>query len=885
MKKKHIPPKIFEFFLQRLVPFPEREALIGDFAEMYARISESHGTHMASCWYTLHILKLIPACLKNHIYWSLKMIMNYLKISFRNMKRHKGYSLINVSGLAIGLASSFLILLWVQNELSYDRFHENADKIYRVRNDRIYSDLVDGSAGCPPAVGPAMKEEFPEVLESARIYSIDWASSVVTSYSGDESPTSSGQKLAVFNQKKIFFAEPSFLKVFSFPLVAGSPEFALEKPNTALLSESSAKKYFGNTDPIGKFILVSNHFSGDQLCQVTGIIKDAPTNSHVKFEILLSYKTLIGVDDRAAYYWGWNAFNTYVLLSPTAEPDLLEAKLPQLVEKYDDPSEDYKRRLLLQPLADIHLYSHLRHEPEINGDAKSVYLLTIIAVFVLLIAWINYINLSTARSLTRAKEVGVKKVLGSQRFQIIKQFLFESAFINILTLIIALIIIAVALPYFNQITGRQFPFLMLSQIWPWILFSVIIGIFFSGSYPAFVLSSFDPVKVIKGKLHSSTKGFNLRKALVIFQFAISVFLLAATLVVTHQVSFMQQQDLGADIDQTLVVQIPRIERNMIDYKNRLKTELLRNPAIQAVTVSSRVPGTGYSNASSGIRAQRSNPEDGMRCFFIDVDYDFFDFYGIELIAGEKFTQRSEWNSVIILNEEAAKMLGFESPEKAAKQKVVLGGLGGQTVEVAGVIKNYHHKSLKSPMEPIIFNPLGLVLYSSIRISGQNVDQTIAQIRDTWSNVFPDSPFEYFFLNESFNNQYETDQQFGKIFGLFTMLAIFISCLGLFGLSSFTLMQRTKEIGVRKVLGASILDIMLLSYREFSQYIVLANLIALPIAWYGMSRWLQNFAYRISLGWGIFVLAGALSLIIAFLTVSFQAVKSATADPVKTLRYE
>lgn len=882
--KRNSPPALAEWILLRITHVDDRSSILNDFHEIYKNKKQGQGRRQAAGWYWAQVIKSIPMFSKAQIYWSVCMLKSNLKTTLRILRRHKVFSLINIFGLAIGMALFLLLFQYISFEKSYDRFHDNADHIYRVQNDRIYSDINDRSAGCPPAVGPALKNEFPEVLESARIYNIHWTNTVVSSLAG-YSEDNTDNIIKTFIQDKVFFAETSFLRMFSFPMIQGSLESALAEPNTVILSQSTAQKYFGAEDPMGKFLSISNSYFGDIVFEITGILKDVPSNSHIKFELLLSYPTLIAHDERAASYWGWNAFNTFVLLSPTADPQALEAKFPQIVNKYDDPSEDYTRVLRLQPLNKIHLYSHLRHEPEVNSDAKSVHFLTIIAVFILFIAWMNYINLATARSVIRAKEVGIRKVLGSLRLQLVRQFIGESILMNTLAFGSAVVLVCAAQSFFNQLTGKPLSLAWLGSTWIWLFLAIGAGVVLSGLYPAFMLSSFSPVRVLRGKLHLTSQGSRLRKILVVLQFAVSIALIIATLTVINQISFMQNRELGMDIERTLIVRTPNIEQNTSDLRNVFKKEILSYPTIQAITISSSIPSGEYSNAASGIRPMQSNPEDGKRCFFMDVGANFFDFYGIEMAAGRSFSETDRWNESIIMNEEAVKIFGLRQPELAVNQKMVLGGLGGQVVETVGVIKNYHHKSLKARIDPVIYNPLGYVRFFSIKMGPGNLHPTLSKIENTWKRVFKNQPFDYFFLDDAFNHQYQADQRFGKVFGLFSIFAIMVSCLGLFGLASFTAAQRTKEIGVRKVLGASVSGIAVLLSREFTKWVLLANLLAIPAAWYSMNRWLENFAYRIQISWGVFLLAGVLTLIIAILTVSIQTVRAANSNPVDVLKYE
>jgi len=804
------------------------------------------------------------------------MLKNYLKTTFQNFLRYKGNTTINIVGLALGISVFFLIIQYVTFELSYDSFNNNADRIYRVRNDRIYSDKHDKSAGCPPALASTLKKEFPEVQESARLRGTDVAY------------IDAGKNISE-NVDKVYYTEPSFLKIFSFPLIKGSPLSALEEPYYVIISESFAQKYFGNENPINQEISLTNEY-GNHNYKISGVFKDVPLNSHVKFNILISYKTLVSQNKRAEYYWGWNAFNTYILLAPDTNPKTLESKFPAMVEKYKNYEASYKRVYLLQPLKDIHLYSHLRFEPEVNGSAETVKFLSIIALFVLVLAWVNYINLSTSRSLMRAKEVGVRKVLGSNRFQLIKQFLTESFLLNIIAFILALVIDEISLPYFNNITGKPLSISLLQNNWLMLIALFATGVFLSGIYPAFVLSSFNPLIILKTHSGKLPGKIDLRRGLVIFQFAVSIILITSTIIVFEQLSFMRNKDLGANIDQTLILNAPSGKEDSYSSVINFRDALLTIPGVKNVSASASVPGKDYSNASSGVRKYGSNPEDGTQGFFIDVDENYFKLYNVPLVAGRYFTRESRFNNEIILNEEAVKVYSFKNSEDAVNNKLIFDGFDGQSIKIVGVTKDYHQESLKSVLLPVVFNPinaddLNLTKYFSLKINTRNIQQILSKVKNKWNEIFPNKPFEYNFLDEVFNSQYKADQQFGKVFGLFSFLAIIISCLGLFGLASFTNLQRTKEIGIRKVVGASLQDILFMLIKDFTKWVLLANLIAWPVAYYFMNNWLQDFAYRIDMSWWIFVLSGGIALMIALATVSIQAIKAATANPVESLRYE
>jgi len=561
-----------------------------------------------------------------------------------------------------------------------------------------------------------------------------------------------------------------------------------------------------------------------------------------------------------------------------------------MVEKYKDYGDSYKREYLLQPLKDIHLHSNLRFEPEVNGDARTVQFLSIIAAFVLILAWVNYVNLSTCRSMTRAREVGVRKVLGSNRFQLVKQFMTESILLNTIAVVMAVGIDEIALPFFSRMTGDPLSLGLLKSNLTLLVSVFALGTFLSGLYPAFILSSFSPLaafRIVRGRL---SRGIDLRKGLVIFQFAISIILIASTAIVYRQVMFMRNQDLGANIDQVLVLKAPRITGNYISSCNSFKDALMTFPSVRNVSSSSTIPGRDYSNFASDIRSQSSQPGMGTQGVFIDVDENYFSLYQIPLVAGENFSRESRLSREVILNEEAVETYGFQNPKDAVDKNLVLGGIDGRIVKIIGVTKDYHQRSLKSALQPVIFDPIyasdiNLARYFSIKVAGGNIKQTMDQIKAKWDELYPDQPFEYYFLDDLFDSQYESDQQFGEVFGLFAFLAILISCIGLLGMASYANAQRTKEIGIRKVVGASIGDIMVMLITDFAKWVMLANVIAWPVAYYAMKVWLQGFAYKADLSPWIFIVSGLIALMISMLTVGFNTVKAATANPVESLRYE
>jgi putative ABC transport system permease protein len=519
-----------------------------------------------------------------------------------------------------------------------------------------------------------------------------------------------------------------------------------------------------------------------------------------------------------------------------------------------------------------------------------VQFLSIIAAFVLILAWVNYVNLSTCRSMTRAKEVGVRKVLGSNRLQLIKQFMTESILLNIMAVVLAIGIDEIALPFFSRMTGDPLSLGLLESNLTLLVSVFALGTFLSGLYPAFILSSFSPLAAFRTVPGRLSRGIDMRKGLVIFQFSVSIILIASTLIVYRQVSFMRNQNLGADIDQVLVLKAPRLMGNYISSCNSFKDALLTISSVRNVSASSTIPGRDYSNYASNIRSQSSQPGEGTQGVFIDVDESYFGLYQVPLIAGKNFSRESRLYREVILNEEAVKTYGFKNPQDAIDKNLVLGGLDGRLVKIIGVTKDYHQRSLKSALQPVIFNPLfasdiNLAKYFSIKVAGGNIRQTMDQIKARWDELYPDQPFEYYFLGDLFNSQYESDQQFGEVFGLFAFLAILISCIGLLGLASYANAQRTKEIGIRKVVGASIGDIMVMLITDFAKWVVLANIIAWPVAYYAMKVWLQGFAYKADLNLWIFILSGLIALMISMLTVGFRTIRAATANPIEALRYE
>ncbi len=801
------------------------------------------------------------------------MLRNYLLTTLRNIARRRGFSALNILGLSIGLAASLLILQYVKDELSYDDFHTNADRIYRVQYD-AYRDkeLMFQCATVFPKVAPALKADYPEIENTCRLY-LRYGGGIVRY--NDIS----------IKEENVFTVDQSFLEMFSYPLVSGDRNTALKEANTALVEEETARKYFGDEDPIGKRIKFGNR----EDYEITGVIR-SPENSHLKFTFLFSYPTLrANWGDDVEEAWGWYDFYNYVLLKPGSDPADLEAKFPEFIRKYGREGDTERMKFSLQHLPDIHLYSDLIQEARVNGDGRSVYFLMVIALFILGIAWVNYINLATARAVERAKEVGVRKAIGAERRQLMLQFIGEAFLLNLLAVTVALLLLTISIPTFNQLSGKSLSnsILLEPTLWYSLAGLFVVGSLFSGVYPAFVLSSYKPARVLKGAMSRSREGLILRKALVIVQFVFSVGLIASTLIVYQQLSFMQNRDLGVDVQGTLVINAPGVLPNRQAYFSQFtsfRNEMLRHPGVTKMSGSTDIPGRLiYWTSGSRRVGEGTDALTNVIMYRVGVDYDFFDTYGNKLVAGRFYSREFTGDSSsVVLNRRAIETLGFKNPEEAIGDRV---RIGGDTLTVVGVIENYHQEGLRTDFRQTAFHlvPENHEFYS-LKVSG-DLPQTIAFAREKYQSTFPGNPFDYFFLDTFFNRQYEKDEQFGQVFGFFALLAIFVAGLGLFGLASFTAAQRTKEIGIRKVLGSSVPNIFFLLSFDFLKLVIAANIIAVPLVWLLMERWLDTFAFRISIGVGMFIIAAVATLLIALLTVSYQSIRAAVANPVHSLRYE
>nr|WP_293836332.1 ABC transporter permease [uncultured Arsenicibacter sp.] len=807
------------------------------------------------------------------------MFLNYIKIAWRNLIRNRTFSAINIVGLAIGLATCLLISLYVLDELSYDRFHAKADRIVRVIFRGSSSGGRINESTVMPPVAQTLRRDYPEVLEATRLRD---AGSPLISY---------GSK--TFKESSIAFVDSNFTQVFTLPFVEGDPKTALIQPNTAVISETMARKYFGSANPMGHILTIK---SWNTSLKITGVMQDIPANSHFHKDMLIA---MAGNQEARSPSWMMSEYYTYLVLPDGYNYRQLEAKLPQVIEKYIGPQlqqgmgmslAEFRRKgndigLYLQPLTDIHLYSDFAFDLSAPGNRQYVYLFSVIAAFILIIACINFMNLSTAGSAKRAREVGIRKVLGSVRQSLASQFLIESMLLTAFALVLAYCLVLMALPAFNEFTGKTLSVNLLAR--PWILPAILLfGLFvglLAGSYPAFFLSSFKPVAVLKGGTFKAVPNrLNLRSGLVVFQFFIAVTLIAGTLVVYRQLSYIQHKTLGYTKEQVLVLPETWL---LGDKEAAFREEIVRDARVLNASVSGYVP-AGPSNNNNFFVSPETNTSQLVKTLRYDVDYNYLSVLGMKLAAGRNFSRAYGTDSSgVILNETAAKTFGWA--QNAIGHHITHTDNDGtqRTFTVIGVVKDFHFKSLHEAISPLVMvlgRNTGTII---LKVNPKDINGLLATLQQTWQQLMPDAPFTYSFLDERFANTYRAEQKTGLILGLFSGLTIFIACLGLFGLAMFTAEQRQKEIGVRKVLGASVMSVVALLSADFLKLVGIALVLAIPIAWYAMSVWLQDFAYRIELDWWLFALAGVLAIVIALATVSLQSIKAALVNPIRSLKSE
>ncbi|MGE5846484.1 MAG: ABC transporter permease [Ignavibacteria bacterium] len=798
------------------------------------------------------------------------MLINYLKIALRNLLRHKAYSAINILGLAIGISCFMLIFLFIIDEFSYDKFHSKADRIYRLIEIIDNEGQGEESSSAPLPVAKALYTAYPHYIESiVRLF--DFQQPMRSLQIGDKK----------FNEKKLFFTDSTFFEIFDYKLAKGDPKTALNEPNSILLTQQTAEKLFGNEDPMGKTLLYEGNFN----LIVKGVFEELPSQSHFTFSGLISYSTInTFAGPGFGTNWIWNPAWTYILLKEGVEPEDLEKEFPAFIQKnYPQIVKDQVTHYL-QPLTSVHLHSDLDYEIEKNNKIATVYIFGAVGILILFIACINFMNLATARSAKRAREVGMRKVLGAERKQLIKQFIGESILISLIAVLISIFLVELLLPLFNSFSEKDLtfgfianPFLLL------VLFAVglIVGVF-AGTYPAFFLSSAAPIKTLKGKYEPGSRSTFLRRALVVAQFAISSILIIGTIIIYEQLTYMQNANLGFDKSQIVIIPTRPAMLQQIEV---LKNEFLRDRNVKKVTVMDEIIGQHHNTHSFHYEGL----EQDKNVFFpgLIVDEDFVETFDLKIVVGRNFSKEypRDDSLSVILNEAMVRNLGWKSPEEALGKE--FRSFNGNE-RVVGVVKDFNYVSLQEPIGPFFFDMVSFPFFKkflAVKLKGNDIKNTIEHLEKSWAQVAPAFPFEFSFLDENLDMLYKAQSNLSKLIGYFSILAIFIACLGMFALSSFTAEQKTKEIGIRKVLGASTPGIVTLLSKEFLKLVLLANLFAWPVAYFAMNKWLDDFAFRINVQFWSFIAAAMASIMIALLTISYQSIKAAVANPIRSLRYE
>lgn len=886
------PPKLAELFLQWYCRPEILEILQGDLHELYYRRVDEIGVTRARLYYYRDVLDncrpFAWGATRSSSSNPKDMFINYLISAWRNISKRKQFSFINVMGLSIGMAACLLILQYVNHQKSYDNFHSDLDRLYRLNlgmSNTGDSEIIYRATN-HPAAGLALKKDYPQIEEIARMVDVAiFMGSSVLSYEPD------GGTALTFYEESMYVADPALLSMFAFPMLKGDPETALNHEDNIVITESLAKKYFGNEEPLGKTLALNGQIN----LTVTGILKDLPKNTHLDLTALFSSQVF---SDGINNAWIWPEFHTYVKLIPGVDAQEVEDQLDGFVNQYlGDIMLEFgiKEGMNLQAVKDIHLQGNLLKEVKETGNQKIVSFLILIAFMILLIAWINFINLSTSRSIERASEVGIRKVVGAGKGNIIIQFLTESAVMNGMAIGFAFLLVLLVSPYFNRIAGEEIiSGTWLRQIWAesstWkaVLLLFLGGTFLAGLYPAFVLSSFQPIKTIKGHIYQAGRKIHFRHVMVVFQFVVGLSMITGTAIVFKQLSFMRNQELGFNMDQLLIVKAPSIfDSTTVDRTRLFRERLLQHSQVQQVSFSSDIPGHNIQNINT-IKRKEESIEEGFFATYQNTDEYYFSTYEIELIAGREFSEDIQTDTrAIILNEEAVGMLGFNSPEEALDQEVSIKLIGWDDLKVIGVVKNIHNQSLAHGQLPFVFfNRGGFNFdYLNIRLNTEDLHRTVAMVEETYNEIFPRNPVEHFFLNDYFDKQYQADRKFGRVFSLFAALAILVACLGLFGLASYISSLRTKETGIRKVLGASTAQIFALLAKQFLWLILVATLVGIPLIWWGGNQWLSNYAYRVQLNIWVFVLPVLSFFLITALIVFWQSSKAALVDPVQSLRTE
>ncbi len=870
-------PALGEKLLEWVIPDNRKNLLIGDFEEDFIKNCEEKGKRKAKLLFWIQFFASAPLFIRQSFAFKLLLLSHAISISVRNLRRHLGYSLLNLFGLSVGIACFVMIILYVQDENSYDRFHEKSDRIYRVLDFRKVDGSGEESSSAPTPLGERMLVDYPGQIESVVRFFNFQAPTLALAYQGEST-------IRQFNESRLYFVDQSFFNVFDFSLAEGDPATALDGPNKVIITSEMAKKYFDYDDPVGKIL----RFEDKNDFVVSGVFDELPTNSHLKFDFLVSFETLNNPDvlrTRLRNSWIWNPSWTYVLLKDGMEPSTLEAQFPNFVNTHFPESRRDRVKLYLQPLADIHLHSKLDYEMGPNSDVVYIYIFSTIAVFILLISCINFMNLVTARANTRFKEIGVRKVLGGNKKQIISQLLTESFFTSFLAILLAIPIIWLSTPFLNELTNKQLSFDLIQypteMLWLLIVF-LFVGLL-AGVYPAYFLSSSQPSQAIKGDPnHRGTSGNLFRKAMVVGQFCLSIILITGTIVAAKQFDFLQNRDLGFDNDK--VVLLPTLRSPLMDKYSSFKQTLLQHSNIKALTTAEDIPGMKYQ--TGGYTPEGSTQE--LQFPRLIVHDDFAQTMGIEMAAGRGFDKShpSDADDAIIINETMVKMVGWGSAEEAI-------GKSFDNEMVIGVVKDFHFASLHNPIGPFVLQRVGddpsslafSARYIAVRIEGGSIRETLAFIEDQWRSFVPNTPYEYELLDSLLLTQYQTEATLGKLTWIFSALSILIACMGLFGLASFTAQRRIKEIGIRKVMGASTSGLVLMLSASFLKLVAIAVFLAWPVAYFSLDEWLQDFAYRTDLDIWPFAVSGALAIFIVFLTVSYHSIRVSLINPTDTLRDE
>jgi len=881
-------------FLRWFCPPELYEGIEGDLLEEFYVLEQTQGFSKAKRALMLGVFRFFRPgiVLRNRFSFQLIdliMFRHYVAIAYRSVLKNKTFSAINIFGLSIGLAACLLIIQFVSYELSFDTFHENFDRTYRVTNDRFQNgNLIQHGTITYPTIGPVMAKDYPEIEAYTRLM----PGGALNLRVGESN----------FRDGVGLYVDDHFLNVFSFPLVAGAGSTALSEPFTAVVTAKTARRYFNVTDDDYASVIGKVFYEGlnPRPHVVKGVCADLPANSHLQFDVLISYATLTNDNHEADDSWNWSDMYHYLVLKPGVDYKALEHKFSEFSDRYfqGDKVSGSVEKFHLQPLRNAHLYSDYEYDLAVRSSGKAVWSLLIVALFILAIAWINYINLTTSRAIDRAKEVGLRKVMGAYRSQLIKQFIFESLLISLLAFVVAFGFVELFQTPFNQIVRSQLSMAKALELAPpttmgWFVVIMIGGVVLSGFYPAFVLSSYQPVTVLKGKFTRSARGNFLRKVLVVFQFTASASLIAATLIVSRQLRFMHSADLGVQVDRMMVVKAPELmawDSTAIERIETYKHALREVRGVVSATTSSQVPAARLGRTFN-VRLSTQPLETRYTMSLMNVDHDFMETYGVKLLAGRDFVPtdhnlRYEEVHSLILNKRATQLLGLAKPEDAIGKQILWGNRELKYWDIIGVVDDYHQESLRNPMEAMVFRPFYSTYNpTSIRLNADAGADVVNAIGVIYKRFFPGNSFEYSFVKDSYENQYRDDTRFGQVIGIFTSLAILVSCLGLIGLSSYIAVQRTKEIGIRKILGASLASVVSLLSADFLRLVLIASVLSLPIAYFSMENWLSGYAYRITPGVLQFVLPVMLVLVIAVMTISFQVLRAARGNPADTLKHE